>query len=128
MLRRTLPLAVLALVAALLFAATASSKTQATPTLVGTTGPGFTITLTLKGKPVKKLKAGTYKFVVHDKAAIHNFVVEKEKGSNKIEKDVTSVSFVGTKTATIKLTPGGWKYYCAPHESAGMGHDFTVTM
>jgi plastocyanin len=65
---------------------------------------------------------------VHDKAAIHNFVVEKEKGSNKIEKDVTSVSFVGTKTATIKLTPGGWKYYCAPHESAGMGHDFTVTM
>jgi plastocyanin len=127
MLRRTLPLAVFAIVAALLFAATASSKTQATPTLVGTTGPGFTITLTSNGKAVKKLKAGTYKFVVHDKAAIHNFVVEKEKGSGKVEKDVTSVSFVGTKTATIKLTPGGWKYYCAPHESAGMGHDFTVT-
>jgi len=127
MLRRTLPLAVLAIVAALLFAATASSRTQATPTLVGTTGPGFTITLTWKGKAVTKLKAGTYKFVVHDKAAIHNFVVEKEKGSNKIEKDVTSVSFVGTKSATIKLTPGGWKYYCAPHESGGMGHDFTVT-
>jgi plastocyanin len=127
MLRRTLPLAIVAALAALLFAATASSKTQTTPTLVGTTGPGFTITLTRKGKAVTKLKAGTYKFVVHDKAAVHNFVVEKEKGSNKIEKDVTSVSFVGTKTVTLKLTPGGWKYYCAPHEAAGMGHDFTVT-
>jgi plastocyanin len=126
MLRRTLPLAAIAVVAGLLFAATASSKTEATPTLVGTAGPGFTITLTWKGKAVKTLKAGSYKFVVHDKAAIHNFVVEKEKGSNKIEKDVTSVSFVGTKTATIKLTPGGWKFYCKPHESAGMGHDFTV--
>jgi plastocyanin len=127
MLRRTLPLVLVTAVAALLFAATASSKSQATPTLVGTTGPGFTITLTWKGKAVKSLKAGTYKFVVHDKASVHNFVVEKEKGSNKIEKDVTSVQFVGTKSATIKLTPGGWKYYCAPHEAMGMGHDFTVT-
>jgi plastocyanin len=121
-----LPVIAVTLGAALLFAAAGLSKGQATTTLVGTAGPGFTITLTNKGKAVKSLHAGTYKFVVHDKASIHNFVVEKEKGSNKIEKDVTSVSFVGTKSATIKLTPGGWKYYCKPHESAGMGHDFTV--
>jgi hypothetical protein len=126
MLRRTLPAIVVVLTAALLFAATGSSKSQAVPTLVGTTGPGFTITLTLKGKAVKSLHAGTYKFVVRDKAAVHNLVVEKEKGANKIEKDVTSVPFVGTKTVTIKLTPGTWKYYCAPHEAMGMGHLFRV--
>ncbi len=26
-------------------------------------------------------------------------------------------SFVGTKTMTLKLTPGNYKAYCAPHES-----------
>ena len=52
--------------------------------------------------------------------------MEKEKGANKIEKTVTSVPFVGTKTVTIKLTPGTWKYYCKPHEAGGMGHTFTV--
>ena len=126
MLRRTLPIVAVLVLGALFYATAGFSRSQATPMLVGTTGPGFTITLTMKGKAVKSLKAGTYKFVVHDKASIHNFVVEKEKGSNKIEKDVTSVSFVGTKSATIKLTPGTWKYYCAPHEAAGMGHLFTV--
>jgi plastocyanin len=126
MLRRILPVLAIGALGALLFATAGFSKTQSTPTLVGTVGPGFTITLTQNGKAVKSLHAGTYKFVVHDKASIHNFVVEKEKGSNKIEKEVTTVPFVGTKTATIKLTPGTWKYYCKPHEAAGMGHLFTV--
>ena len=127
MLRRTLPFLVVAGLAALLFATAASSKTQSVPVLTGVTGPGFTITLKkANGTLVHSLHAGTYKIVVHDKAAIHNFVVEKEKGSNKIEKDVTSVQFVGTKTVFIKLTPGTWKYYCKPHESLGMGHLFTV--
>jgi hypothetical protein len=126
MLRRTLPAIVAVVSAALLFAAVGLSKSQATPTLVGTTGPGFTITLTKQGKAVKSLPAGTYKFVIHDKAAIHNFVVEKEKGANKVEKKITSVPFVGTKTVTIKLTPGTWKFYCVPHEAAGMGRTFKV--
>jgi plastocyanin len=125
MLRRTVPAVVVVVSAALLFAATGSSKTQAVPTLVGTTGPGYTITLTMKGKAVKALHAGSYKFVVHDKAAIHNFFVEKEKGGS-FERAITSVPFVGTKTVTIKLTAGKWKYYCQPHEAMGMGHEFTV--
>ena len=45
----------------------------ATPTLVGTVGPGFTITLTKGGKKVTKLKAGTYMFKIADKSSIHNF-------------------------------------------------------
>jgi hypothetical protein len=127
MLRRSLPFAVTAALAALLFATSASSKTQAPIVLTGVTGPGFTITLKKpSGKLVKSIHAGMFKIVVHDKAAIHNFVIEKEKGANKVEKTVTSVQFVGTKSVLIKLTPGTWKYYCEPHEAGGMGHTFTV--
>ena len=34
----------------------------------------------------------------------------------------TSVSFVGTKTRTLKLVPGKYKAYCAPHESIMFQH------
>ena len=40
----------------------------ATPKLLGTVGPGFTITLTKK-----PTKAGKYTLVVSDKSSIHNF-------------------------------------------------------
>ena len=63
--------------------------------------------------------------VVADKATIHNFVLERESPSH-FEKTLTGVGFQGTKTATIKLTKGKWKYYCRPHESSMFGK-FTVT-
>ena len=97
----------------------------ATPKLVGTVGPGFTIKLTSGGKKVTKLKAGKYTFVIADKASIHDFVLEQQSGG-KFEKQLTSVSFVGTKTVTVTLKKGKWKYYCAPHESSMFGF-FTVT-
>jgi plastocyanin len=121
--RKLVPLATAAL--ALVVGAVASARPAATPTLNGTVGPGFTISLKKGGKKVKTLKAGTYKFVINDKGNVHNFVLEKEKGG-KFEKTLTGVSFVGSKTATIKLTKGTWKYYCAPHESTMHG-EFTVT-
>ena len=105
-------------------AAIALARPAATPTLKGTVGPGFTISLTQNGKKVKTLKAGAYKFVISDKAAIHNFVIEKESGT-KFEKDLTTVSFTGTKTVTVTLKKGQWKFYCKPHESSMFG-DFTV--
>jgi len=83
--------------------------------LNGTVGPGFTIKLTKSGKKVKSLKAGTYKILVSDKSDFHNFVLEKARGG-KFEKAITSVPFVGKKTFTVKLTPGKWEIYCAPHE------------
>ena len=97
---------------------------SASTTLVGTVGPGFTIHLTQGGKAVKTLRAGTYTFVIHDKASIHNFVVEQESGG-KFEKDLTGVSFVGTKTVKVTLKKGKWKFYCKPHESVMFGF-FTV--
>jgi plastocyanin len=107
-------------IGALSVSSVAVAREAATPTLKGTVGPGFTITLTSAGKKVVKLKAGTYLFAIADRGAIHNFVLEKEKGGT-FEKTITSVPFTGTKSVKIKLTAGEWKYYCRPHESAMFG-------
>jgi len=57
-------IAIIAAVTALVSVGAASAFSSATtPTLKGTVGPGFTISLRdSKGKLVKTLKAGTYKF------------------------------------------------------------------
>ena len=115
----------LGLVAVALGVLAVTPAQAATPKLVGTVGPGFTIKLTSGGKKVTKLKAGKYTFVITDKASVHNFVLEKESGG-KLEKQLTSVPFVGKKTMTVTLKKGKWKYYCAPHETVMFGF-FTVT-
>jgi plastocyanin len=98
----------------------ALARPAATPKLTGTVGPGFTISLTSKGKKVKTLKPGRYKFAISDKASIHNFVLEQETGG-KFERDLTTLPFTGTKTATVTLKKGKWKYYCMAHESSMFG-------
>lgn len=110
--------------AALAAASAALGAGTAAPTLNGTVGPGFTISLTQHGKKVTMLRPGTYRFVVADRSTIHNFVVEREKGGH-FEKAITTPGFQGTKTVTITLGKGQWKYYCAPHESTMHGF-FTV--
>jgi plastocyanin len=126
LIRRPVALAAVAAVAAvaLIAAANALSAPQAAATLNGTVGPGYKITLKSNGKQVTSLKAGSYSFVVADKAAIHNFVLEKKKGGT-FEKELTTVPFTGTKTVKIKLTSGQWEFYCRPHESVMQG-EFTV--
>jgi hypothetical protein len=104
-------------------AAVAFASTNAKPTLIGTVGPGFTISVTLNGKKVTKVKAGTYKLVIHDKASIHAFSLD---GPHGYAKDFTTVPFVGTKTFTLKLVPGTYKAYCPPHEPTMFQH-FSVT-
>ena len=69
--------------AALVLAGSALARPHAsTTTLNGTVGPGYTITLKQGGKAVTTLKAGSYSFVIADKANIHNFVLEKKKGGS----------------------------------------------
>jgi hypothetical protein len=109
------------LVSAVLVAG-ASAKQLATPTLVGTDGPGYTINLKLNGKAVKSLKTGTYKVVIHDKANFHGWSLD---GPNGFAKDISAVPFVGTKTVTLKLKAGKYKFYCPNHESIMFGR-FTV--
>jgi len=115
--RTTLALAATA-AAALVLTAVASGRSHATPTLTGTVGPGFSIKLTMNNKVVKTLKAGTYKLVIHDQASIHAFSLD---GPNGYAKDFTTVPFVGTKTFTVTLKPGAYKYYCPPHEPSMFG-------
>src|SRR5215218_7272263 len=121
---RTISLATAVAVAALAFGIGASARPAATPVLKGTVGPGFTISLKKNGVRVKSLKAGAYKFVIADKAAAHNFTLERESGG-KFEKELTDVSYVGTKSTTVTLKKGKWKYYCEPHASSMFGF-FTV--
>ena len=98
----------------------ASSKA---PKLLGETGPGFTIELKMGGKDVKTLKAGSYSLTVEDKAAIHNFRL-KGPGLNK---QVTTVPFVGKKTVTVTLKKGTYTFQCDPHAASGMKGTFRVT-
>jgi len=94
-------------------------------TLTGTVGPGYTITLTRDGQAVSSLPAGTYEITVDDESSIHGFTLEQESGGD-VEQDLTDVDATGTKTATVTLTKGEWKFYCPPHESQ-MSGSFTVT-
>jgi hypothetical protein len=100
----------------------ASARPSATPTLTGTVGPGYTINLKMNSKAVKTLKAGTYKVVIHDKATIHGWSLDGPRG---FAKDISPVPFVGTKTVTLKLKAGKYKFYCPSHESTMFQH-FTV--
>jgi plastocyanin len=121
--KRRLLLPILIGAAGLVFAA--QTQAMSAPKLKGTVGPGFTIKLVDgTGKKVTTLKPGKYTFVVSDKASIHNFTLEQESGG-KFEKDLTGIGFTGTKTITVNLTKGKWKYYCTPHESTMFGF-FTV--
>jgi hypothetical protein len=117
------------LVAGLVLAGTAFSRATSTPTLKGVVGPGFTISLKKAGKSVKgkTLKAGTYKFVISDKSDFHNFTLEREKPKKPhFEFHITKTGFTGSKTKTITLKPGSWRFYCSIHE-AMMHGDFKVT-
>jgi plastocyanin len=73
---------------------------------------------------VKTLKAGKYTFVIHDRSPLHNFTLEQEKGG-KFEKHLTGTGFSGTKTVTVTLKAGKWKYYCSIHQASMFGF-FTV--
>ena len=100
----------------------ATAAQASTPVLKGEVGPGFTIEVKQGGKDVKFLKAGTYKLVVQDKASIHNFHLIGP-GLNKV---VTSVPFIGTKTVTVTLKKGKYTYQCDPHAASGMKGTFKV--
>jgi plastocyanin len=100
------------------------SASAAPPTkLIATVGPpDFTITLTdADANPVTSLKAGLYRIVVNDKSGIHDFHLI---GSG-VDKVLADVAFMGTKSVTVALAGGKYRYQCDPH-SADMRGSFTV--
>ena len=96
-----------------------TSAWASTPKLVGTVGPGYTISLKKDGKKVTTLKAGKYTFLITDKASIHNFSLD---GPNGLEKTFTTVPFKGQKSVTMTLKKGSYKFYCEAHESTMFGN------
>jgi plastocyanin len=99
-------------VALLITALVAVGAANAAPkTVNGAVGPGFTISLKLAGNKVTKLKPTTYRFKATDKSSMHNFHIFGP-GVNKV---ITGVGFKGTKTVTIKLRKGTYRYRCDVH-------------
>jgi plastocyanin len=111
-------LVVAAAVAAVALASTGSGSAAVPKTVKGTVGPGFTITLTIQGKNVKKLKAGTaYRFVIGDRSDIHDFHLSGP-GINRV---LTSVEFTGTKSVVLTLKKGSYSFVCDPHSGVMHG-------
>jgi plastocyanin len=108
------------LLGAALAAALAPGSGSAAPvkTVNGTVGPGFTIGLTMNGKKATKLKAGTaYRFVISDRSSSHNFHLSG-RGFNRV---LTGVEFTGTKSFTLKLKKGSYRFVCDPHSGSMRG-------
>jgi hypothetical protein len=107
---------------ALAVSAGGSASPSATK-LIGTDGPGFVITLkNARGVRVTRLRHGTYTIVVRDRSSIHNFHLRGPGAVNK----KTTVGFVGTRTWTVRLVAGTYRYICDPH-AASMRGSFRVT-
>jgi plastocyanin len=108
-------LATVVAAAAATFAALPGGANAATPKLVATVGPGYTITLrTTSGAPARTMKAGVYAITVRDRSEEHNFHLTGA-GVDK----ATSVDWVGTKTWRVRVVRGKtYRFVCDPH--AGM--------
>ena len=92
---------------------TSGAPAMAAPKLQGTIGPGFTISLKdAHVKAVKTLKHGKYRLTVQDKSSIHNFTLNGPGTKNKM---ITGTGFVGTKTVTLTLKKGTYRFYCTVH-------------
>jgi plastocyanin len=107
----------LAVAAAAIGLVGATATQAAVPKLVGTVGPGFTITLKKGGVNVRTLKAGTYSIAVSDLSNAHNFHLFGP-GVNK----TTTVAGKGRTTWTVKFQKGKtYRFICDPHASTMSG-------
>jgi plastocyanin len=113
------------LIASLLAAlalATWTTASAAPSKLKGTVGPGETIALkTAAGKKVSLISRGTYTITVTDRSREHNFYLS----GPGTKKQITGVRFVGSKTVTVRLAPGKYRFVCVPHADDMRGA-FTV--
>jgi plastocyanin len=101
----------LAAAGAALLVTAAPAVAATTPTYKATVGPGFTISMAKK-----PTKAGKIRLTVSDKSDFHNFHLTGPGVNVK-----TSVAAVGTKTFTVTLKKGTYRFVCDPHASAMKG-------
>jgi plastocyanin len=94
--------------------AAAALAAPAPKTVQGKVGPGFTINLTLAGKKVSVLKRGVrYRFAISDRSSEHDFHLSGP-GVNRV---LTGVDFMGTKSVVLTLKKGTYRFFCDPHAS-----------
>lgn len=97
--------------AVLLGVADGAAAPAQNPTLTGTVGPDFTISLTdAQGNRVTQLNPGTYAVTVDDQSDFHTFHLE---GPGVDER--TEVAFTGKVTWTVTFRDGIYVYHCDPH-------------
>jgi hypothetical protein len=119
-LRTTILIAALAALALIVPGAAVGTSPQLQNELVGTVGPGFTISVTRDGQPVTHLDPGTYTITVNDLSIEHNFHLTGP-GVNQ----TTVVETESTVTWTVTFTDGTYRYLCDPHANIIRG-SFTV--
>ena len=103
-----------------LFTGAATAPAQAVK-LVGTVGPGFSISLEFPdGRTVTQLDPGSYEITVRDLSDEHNFHLFGP-GVNEF----TQVETLGTVTWTVTLREGRYTAWCDPHPT-DMVRRFTV--
>jgi hypothetical protein len=85
---------------------------------------GTKLTLTLDGKRVTSLPAGTYKLVAVDTSKTIGLSLAQTRGGVS-QQPLTTTRFTGTKTVTVDLPAGRWKVYSAGGK--GVTSSFTVT-
>ena len=103
----------LTVVAAVAFAIAPAALTAPANQLIGTVGPGFTITLTRAGGgDATQLDPGTYTIEVSDVAPDHNFHLTGP-GVN----ETTGVEQTGTFTWNVNLVVGRYTLVCDPHST-----------
>jgi hypothetical protein len=105
-------------------------KTAATPAVRRVGGTfraalaGTKLTLTLDGRRLTTLPAGTYKLVAVDTSKALDLSLAQTRGG-VTEQPLTTARFTGTKTVTVDLLAGRWKLYSAVGK--GVTASFTVT-
>ena len=101
---------------AALSAALVPSGQGAGGTLIGTVGPGFTISLTMNGQPIRQLDPGDYTIQVSDLSDLHDFHLSGP-GVN----EATDVPGTGDTTWNVTFVDGTYSYVCDAHVSTMHG-------
>ena len=97
---------------ATVLAVSASSAAAAPPkTVTGTVEFGYAIHMN-----VSTLKHGTYRLVIHDESPYHDFHLTGP-GVDL----ATDVGTTGTRTITLRLRKGVYRYFCDSHAGAMFG-------
>lgn len=76
-------------------------------TLTGAVSAAGRLTIAFKGKSVSRLTAGRYTLTVTDRSATGGFILKK---GNHAPVGITTVAFLGKRSASVDLTAGKWTF------------------